>query len=261
MLKFFRKIRQQLLSENRFSKYLIYAVGEIVLVVIGILIALQVNNWNEQRKLENTGQEYVHEIYKELKTERANIDSILSSLSTQYRGTEHLLSVIESETKEIKDTIQFTKHFWSTTRLFIIERDLNTFDKLKSSGQSALLKNDSLSTMVDRFYKNFDIRILNFKEFPIEIRMDLRRISFPIGSMDDFKYENKNSKLSAAYLQEYLNNGEVYEHLLSILKTCEYNTIFFEDLSNEALQVIEYMEEHYPEIHGVAAKGEEPEGG
>ena len=54
MIKFFRKIRQQLLNENlsagqagKFSKYLIYAIGDIVLVVIGILIALQINNWNE----------------------------------------------------------------------------------------------------------------------------------------------------------------------------------------------------------------------
>ena len=50
MIKFFRKIRQKLLSENKFSKYFIYAIGEIVLVVIGILIALQINNWNEGNK-------------------------------------------------------------------------------------------------------------------------------------------------------------------------------------------------------------------
>ncbi|HAT67804.1 MAG TPA: hypothetical protein DCS66_24925 [Flavobacteriaceae bacterium] len=50
MIKFFRKIRQKLLSENKFSKYLLYAIGEIILVVIGILIALQVNNLNENRK-------------------------------------------------------------------------------------------------------------------------------------------------------------------------------------------------------------------
>ena len=56
MIKFFRKIRQNLLSDNKFSKpaspagrYLIYAIGEIVLVVVGILIALQINNWNEKR--------------------------------------------------------------------------------------------------------------------------------------------------------------------------------------------------------------------
>jgi len=50
MIKFFRHIRQRLIRENRISKYLLYAIGEIILVVIGILIALQINNWNESRK-------------------------------------------------------------------------------------------------------------------------------------------------------------------------------------------------------------------
>ncbi|MBO6621719.1 MAG: hypothetical protein JJ892_00130 [Balneola sp.] len=50
MFKFFRRVRQALLSENKFSKYLLYAIGEIALVMIGILLALQVNNWNEERK-------------------------------------------------------------------------------------------------------------------------------------------------------------------------------------------------------------------
>ena len=47
MIKFFRRIRQRLVVENKFSKYFLYAIGEIILVVIGILIALQINNWNE----------------------------------------------------------------------------------------------------------------------------------------------------------------------------------------------------------------------
>jgi len=47
MIKFFRKIRQKMLTENKFSKYLLYAIGEIILVVIGILIALSINNWNQ----------------------------------------------------------------------------------------------------------------------------------------------------------------------------------------------------------------------
>ena len=51
MIKYFRKIRQKLLSENKFSKYLIYAIGEILLAVIGILIALRINNWNKELKL------------------------------------------------------------------------------------------------------------------------------------------------------------------------------------------------------------------
>ncbi len=53
MIKFFRKFRQNLLSEGKTGKYLKYAIGEIILIVIGILIALQINNWNEARKLKN----------------------------------------------------------------------------------------------------------------------------------------------------------------------------------------------------------------
>ncbi len=51
MIKFFSKIRQKLLIENRFNKYLLYAIGEIILVVIGILIALQINTWSENKKI------------------------------------------------------------------------------------------------------------------------------------------------------------------------------------------------------------------
>ena len=248
MIKFFRHIRKRLLSENRFNKYLLYAIGEIVLVVIGILIALQINNWNESRKLAQSGKEFIKEIYKELNTEIVNIDEILKSLGEQYDGTEYVLAVMESKDQVIEDSLKFTKNHWIPTRLFIIERDLNTFDKLKSSGQSGLLKNDSLSNYLDKFYQNFDTRIANFKEFPLQIRMDLRRATFPIGTMKDFRYEVENSKISASFTEEYLNNELIYKHLLSILKTCRYNTGFFTELKKEAVQLIDYMEDKYPEL-------------
>lgn len=58
MIKFFRRIRQQLISENKFSRYLLYAVGEIILVVVGILIALQLNLKSENRKIDVERQNY-----------------------------------------------------------------------------------------------------------------------------------------------------------------------------------------------------------
>jgi hypothetical protein len=84
MIKFFRKIRQKMLTENKFSKYLIYAIGEIILVVIGILIALQINNWNEARKYKNLEIITLIEIQKGLnqalkeneRSEKANLWTI-----------------------------------------------------------------------------------------------------------------------------------------------------------------------------------------
>ncbi|MCB0663372.1 MAG: hypothetical protein KDC24_11575, partial [Saprospiraceae bacterium] len=66
MIKFFRKIRENLLSENKFSKYLLYALGEIVLVVAGILIALSINNSIESRKKQKLEKEILTEIRNNL---------------------------------------------------------------------------------------------------------------------------------------------------------------------------------------------------
>ena len=59
MIKLFRKIRQKTLTENKFGKYLTYAIGEIILVVIGILIALSINNWNEEENHFQANNHYI----------------------------------------------------------------------------------------------------------------------------------------------------------------------------------------------------------
>ena len=66
MISMLRKLRQKLLSENKFSKYLLYAIGEIVLVVIGILIALQINNWSEQQKTKQKELNYLSLLRQEM---------------------------------------------------------------------------------------------------------------------------------------------------------------------------------------------------
>jgi len=76
MIKFFRKIRQRLLTENKFSKYLIYAVGEIALVIIGILIALQINNSNEERKSERQFNSVLNEVLYELSNNIKEADTL-----------------------------------------------------------------------------------------------------------------------------------------------------------------------------------------
>lgn len=79
MLKFFRKIRQQLITENRVSKYLLYAIGEIALVVIGILIALSVNNWNEERKSKIKVDTFKEKIISDLIKDTLNIETQIGS--------------------------------------------------------------------------------------------------------------------------------------------------------------------------------------
>ena len=69
MIKFFRKIRQKMLTENKFSKYLLYAIGEIILVVIGILIALQLNTAKENKEKSELGYKYLTEMRQEVQND------------------------------------------------------------------------------------------------------------------------------------------------------------------------------------------------
>ena len=73
MITFFRHIRQSLLQQDQVGRYLKYAIGEILLVVIGILIALQINNWNEHRKIKNEERALLTDIITNLKRDSTSI--------------------------------------------------------------------------------------------------------------------------------------------------------------------------------------------
>ena len=96
MIKFFRSIRKSLLSENKFSRYLLYAIGEIVLVVIGILIALQINSWNEHRKQVKQSDEALGELLTEVQStqllvERKNqVNLEASSIMKSYLEDQYI---------------------------------------------------------------------------------------------------------------------------------------------------------------------------
>ncbi len=90
MLRFFRQLRQSLLTDNKFGKYLLYAVGEILLVVIGILIALQVDTWNEERKVAVQEQQVLRALYAEMEFNKAVLQECLDGIEESIDTTRML---------------------------------------------------------------------------------------------------------------------------------------------------------------------------
>ncbi len=103
MIIFFRKIRQRLLYENRFSKYLLYAIGEIILVVIGILIALQINDWNDNRILRNTENQYLLALKEEFSFNKSELKSIINRNKLNFDYALRILDNTGPENPEITD--------------------------------------------------------------------------------------------------------------------------------------------------------------
>ena len=108
MIKFFKHIRKSLLMENKTGKYFKYAIGEIVLVVIGILIALQINNWNEKRLQKLTLTNYYQRMHEELESSRDKLDNFINGIDSLVIQNRKTLEILSSNNKDSIPILQKT---------------------------------------------------------------------------------------------------------------------------------------------------------
>jgi hypothetical protein len=142
MIKFFRNIRKKLAAENKAASYLRYAIGEIVLVVIGILIALQINNWNEARKERNNEIKYLKNLKLDLKTDLVNLDSMIVDRRNKMLSANTLLTL--QPPKTIDQLKSFDRLLWKVYGWTSFTPRTITLDELISSGSLNIIKNDSI---------------------------------------------------------------------------------------------------------------------
>ena len=171
MIKFFRKIRQKMLTENKFSKYLTYALGEIILVVIGILIALGINNWNENRK--------------DSKQERIVLMSLLDNLHLAKNQSELLISEEEALKKRLIRILgiesnpnvninQIIPDSIFKTTVWDLQNDqptFNVYSNLKNTNKLSLIKNKN----VNEKFTNLEFRLNRLNDI-LEDRLSVHQI-------------------------------------------------------------------------------------
>jgi hypothetical protein len=144
MIKFFRKIRQQLLTENKFSKYLLYAIGEIVLVVIGILIALQLNNLNEIDKVKETEIIYLNALQDEFSNNLKEVERVMELNAKGLAYAHALLGKMGTDDPDISEKV-FDSLMYRTIIAEIQYRPSpGTLIELVSSGKLSIISNREL---------------------------------------------------------------------------------------------------------------------
>lgn len=153
MIKFFRRIRQELLAEGNMGKYFKYAIGEIILVVIGILIALSINNWNIS--FQNEEKEILY-----LTRLTTNLGSDVSLFKAAIREDSLLLASLQEIENNLTTTLDTITdpligfQFLKETFLFTANRTV--IDNLISSGQIELLRSNNLVENIMQYYRNTD---------------------------------------------------------------------------------------------------------
>lgn len=154
MIHFFRKIRQRVLSENQTSKYLLYALGEILLVVVGILIALQINNWNTQRSDRLTVKNYLNKIAQDVRSDLKAAEALMtfkhehSLICTKAR---RLLAANDfSDQKTINDAIIGV--FFEEP----LDYNRDAYESFKNSTFYQCLSDDYIESLLNAYYKAYN---------------------------------------------------------------------------------------------------------
>lgn len=147
MIKLFGKIRQKLLSENKFRKYLTYAIGEITLVVIGILIALSINNWNEETKNRAFEKEILEQIRANLIKDKLTLEEIQTNFENAMNSTDKVLR--GKWTPDERDSLKY----WLSdiVRFDRFQPLTNAFEVAKSKGLD-LISNKQLRFVIGAYY-------------------------------------------------------------------------------------------------------------
>lgn len=228
MIKFFRKIRQNLLQENRFSKYLLYAIGEIVLVVIGILIALQVNNWNEERKQNQIEKQLLNELIENLEL---NEQKISASISEEYKSIESvkkILIVLENQ-MDYHDSLDY--HFARGQYSPDLVISSTAFHAIQNRGIH-IISSDSLRKSIITLFDNDygfliseTIRLEN--QFWPSALLPLFHKHFRINTMEGNPYNDGFSATPIDY--EALLNDQEYHNMIKHRGSFRYQGAAFKE--------------------------------
>ena len=178
MLRFFSKIRYQLAAENRAAKYLRYAIGEILLVVVGILIALQINNWNEERKQKIKEEYYLERLISDFQANKSEAEREQLLSEFQSENARLLIKSMNGQLDE-SDSIQWyfaLNHLWFLNHTNYIE---SSWEELKSTGNLELISNKIIVKKISDFYSTLHLTKELEKEwgnFNLEYRKEVNNI-------------------------------------------------------------------------------------
>jgi len=215
MVQFFRRIRKKLLSENKFTKYLIYAVGEILLVMIGILLAFQVNKWNDESKARFLERDLLIEVQSSLRKDLNDVSENIKSIKRRDLSRQIIIDWIESN-DEYNDTLSTHLRESFTTTYFAAY--LGPYETLKQTGMRNI-SNDSLRNQISKLY---NITYPHYLRFDANQDMIFKEHLVPksMKHLDELNYVkpmviNEISKLRAD--KEYLSTFKTTKHFGEIL--------------------------------------------
>ena len=220
MIKFFRNIRRQLLEKESIRKYILYAIGEIFLVVVGILIALSINNWNNNKILRRTELKVYENIKNQINEDRLLLNGVIDYNKKYYEQYNFAIQIIERNDRSNIDTlVQIAPNIYKYSDF---NRSGNIFQNLVNSGDLKILKNSDIIERLQGLEELY-IYINRLEENHFKVILELGgtnlidNINFSTGQIErpDEIYSFKFQNLLYVFMNISEEKDEIYHRALS----------------------------------------------
>ena len=233
MIRFFRTLRQRLLSENRLSKYLLYALGEIALVMIGILLALQVNDWNETRKERRQEQVLLSKLAQNLRDDIALLAEMIASDSAMYarlsRMSQELLDAQNIGDVDLKANALFMTNQFYPNR--------TALDNIISAGQIGLMRHTEMMDQLILYYSTAQNYMEGFDQSLLNYSRDIQLY------LTGFDHIRAHPRLSKKTLEDYLQDPFLLNALYFKNGFLQIQIRNYQTLLSQAQAILELVEQ------------------
>ncbi|PTM10634.1 MAG: hypothetical protein DA407_03345 [Bacteroidetes bacterium] len=177
MIKLFRHIRKSLLMENKTSKYFKYAIGEIILVVIGILIALQINTWNQGRLSKKMEHNYINRLIEDLVSDTTMISNQIRQSKIRFEYGTALDSMIRIGNRRQISAVEVIEASQNIGRLWLPQYNANTYNDLINTGNFSIISDPVIADYIRGHYTGlpyswndiFDQRMEELRRIMVEL--------------------------------------------------------------------------------------------
>ncbi|MDY2587550.1 DUF6090 family protein [Winogradskyella aquimaris] len=251
MFKFFRRMRQRLLGENRISKYLLYAIGEIVLVVIGILIALQINNWNTKRIENQQEQNLLLSLKQEFKL---NLKELQRDHKINVASQSAALALLQ-ENRVNYSPKQLDSLVGKALNFATFDARIGIISEAIASGKLALIKSDELKNHLSQWtgeLNDLQEDVVIRRDYWIHNASTLFRKYIPLRNMNEAQYRSdyhsdviiERIEVPAKNYNIFLNSLEVDGVIYDLYVNQKFVTINEASIEAYILKVLNLLEEN-----------------
>ena len=213
MIKFFRKIRKSLVSQGKTSKYFKYAIGEIVLVVIGILIALQINTWSNNRELKKEEVKILKSLLQEFSENLSKFDKIYEA---QLKRKKDIEAIMSDKVQDLS-TDSLGVLITSVDANYTFDPFQGIYNSVINSGKIELISNDILKNKISRIQ---DL-IIDYKEEEDGVQNHAVQNLFPFQLKQPFRDFN----FSKGGDEKSMESIQVKENYIKLIKSNEFNNL------------------------------------